>query len=165
MVRQSSGGPDEPLYTVAIHAVLAHTFRIPTASAEVGLGVLAEGRPTQENRRVFFEDGQCGFKSDSAALEVDAGRNGVSGSQRINLPHAALCNPYFGPIVVDGAQVSVAAPRRFNGIIKLAHFSGIVGEPPWTVLLFDDRRQAREDVIQEESKPDAFASALATDFI
>src|SRR5262245_9127176 len=129
---------------MAIHAVLAHTFRIPAASAEVGLGVLAEGRPTQENRRAFFEDGQRGFKNDPAALGVDARHDGPSGGKRINFPHTAVCNPYFGPIVVDCAQVSVAAPRRFNSVIKVAYFSGVVGEPLWTVLLFDDRRHARE---------------------
>src|SRR5215831_14655083 len=126
MVRQNPGGPDEPLYTVAIHAVLAHTFRIPTASAEVGLGVLAEGRPTQENRRVFFEYGQRSFKNDPAALGVDARHDGPSGGKRINFPHTALCDPYFSPIVVYGAQVSVAAPRRFNSMIKVEYFSGVV---------------------------------------
>src|SRR6185369_13879678 len=142
MIRQNSCRPHEPLYPVTIHAVLAHAFGIPTASAEVGLGVLAEGWPTQKNRRVFFEDGKCGFKNDPAALGVDAGHDGPSGSKRINFPHAAVCDPYFSPIVVDGAQVSVPAPRRLNGITKLAHSSGVVGESPWTVLLFDDRRHA-----------------------
>src|SRR5687768_11251208 len=104
---------------MAIHAVLAHAFGVPTASAEVGLGILAEGRPTQENRRVFFEDGQRGLKNDPAALGVYAGHDGPSGSKRIDFPHAALRDPYLGPIVMDGAQISIAAPRRFDGIIKL----------------------------------------------
>ena len=152
---------------MAVHPVLAHALGIPAAPAEVGLGVLAERGPAQQDRRSPSPGCRRAVsKTIRPALGVDARHHGPRGRQRVDLPDAAplrrrsRCRRRGWP----GGSGRLA--RSLEGILEgLAVARGSSRAARDRPSASDDAGHPLEDVVEEEAEPDALAPALAADLV
>ena len=114
---------------------------------------------------VLLEDAERGLEDDPAPARVDPGHHGPGGGQGVDLPDPAVLDADLGPVVVDGAEVAVVAPGRFEGLAQAPEPLEVVVLPGVPLLPADDRGHPVEDVVEEEAEPDALAPPLAADLV
>src|SRR5208337_1117798 len=95
----------------------------------------------------------------------DARHDVPRGGERVDLPDAATLDTDLRAVVVYGAKIAVASPRKLDGVSEGLQTAEIVFLPARPLFFFDDASHSIQDVIEEESEPDTLPSALAADLV
>ena len=110
---------------MAVHAVLADALGIAAAPPEVGLGVLAERRPAQQDGRLLLEDADAPSRTRSGPRSGLTPDITAHAAVRASISQTPL--PFdadLGAVVVDGAEVAVASPGLFQGLLERSKPAG-----------------------------------------